>query len=164
MSSRVRRNSFLLSIAFLALSGRSNVTKRSEVTGKYLAPPPGNVEILELHPDGTYTVRLKGADGPESSYSDRWNFEPYEGDPKISLQNFPDTFPKIRTARRLALPSWGLSVIGAKFYFTGITTEASIIPKMQRSECHKRGPCRNCHVHSYSPLSGCRSPERSQCD
>jgi hypothetical protein len=89
------RNSFvLLSISFVVLSGCSNVTNRSEVIGTYISRHQGNVETLELHPDGTYTVRFKGAGGPDSIYSDKWNFEPYYGEPKVSLQNFSDHFPQ----------------------------------------------------------------------
>ena len=83
------------------------MTKRSEVTGTYVARPQGGVETLELRPDGTYTVHFKVAGAPESRYSDKWDFEPYGGESKVSLQNFPDHFS--RDSRE---PTTGITLLG----------------------------------------------------
>lgn len=74
--------------------GCSKVTDSSQLYGTYEARHEAGVETLKLNPDGTYTHFFKATDQTESSHSDKWNFEPYNGDPKVSLQNFSAHFPQ----------------------------------------------------------------------
>jgi hypothetical protein len=83
----------LVLICLVALLGCSKVTDRSQVIGTYEAHHQNGVETLQLRADGTYTHRFKGADGIETVYSSKWEFEPYYGEPKVSLNNFPYHFP-----------------------------------------------------------------------
>lgn len=89
-----RRAPFLALMTCLALLlGCSKVTDSSQVTGTYEARHQNGVETLELRPDETYTHSFKAVDGTETAYSGKWQFEPYYGEPTVSLNEFSDYFP-----------------------------------------------------------------------
>jgi hypothetical protein len=84
----------LLLICFLGLFGCSKVTDRSQVIGTYEAHHRNGIETLELQPDGTYKHHFSAADGIETTYSNKWEFEPYYGEPQVALHNFSPYFPQ----------------------------------------------------------------------
>jgi hypothetical protein len=83
----------LVLICFVAVLGCSKVTDRSQVVGTYEAHHQNGVETLQLRSDRTYTHRFKAVDGTETAYSGKWEFEPYHGEPKVSLNSFSHHFP-----------------------------------------------------------------------
>ena len=50
--------------------------------------------MIELKSDGQYTHQFKRRDGTETTASDVWEFEPYDGQPKVALHNFKAYFPQ----------------------------------------------------------------------
>jgi hypothetical protein len=72
----------------LALFGCSKKVERSQVLGDYQAEHQNGVETIELRPDGTYTQHFRLKDGTDEIISGSWEFEPYNGEPKIALHNF----------------------------------------------------------------------------
>ena|ERR1700734_3762943 len=83
---------FLMLSSILALFGCSKKVERSEVPGNYQTDHQNGVETIELMADGTYTQHFKGRDGTDVRSSDTWEFEPYNGEPKIALHNFRSHF------------------------------------------------------------------------
>jgi hypothetical protein len=84
---------FLVLLSF-ALSGCSQKVERSEVLGDYQTEHQIGVETIELGADGTYTQHFKQKDGTDTIISDRWEFEPYNGEPKVALHDFRAHFPE----------------------------------------------------------------------
>jgi hypothetical protein len=77
-----------------ALSGCSKKVERSQVLGDYQTEHQNGIETIELRADGTYTQHFKQKDGADTIISDDWEFEPYNGDPKVALHNFRTHFPQ----------------------------------------------------------------------
>jgi len=70
----------------------------SKLVGRYEAHSSNGLETIELWPNGTYTQHFTGADGVKSTYSNTWNFEPFEGEPKVALRDFTSHFPESQKA------------------------------------------------------------------
>jgi hypothetical protein len=85
-------------MCFVALLGCSKPVDRLEVPGPYKAVHKNGAETLELRPDGTYIHRVRAADGSASTQSNRWRFEPFEGEPKVALDDFTPHFPESQKA------------------------------------------------------------------
>lgn len=82
-----------ISVCIVALGACSNEVKPSQISGRYEAHHDNGFETLDLHPDGTYTHEFMARDGTKSTSSDRWKFEPFEGEPKVALYDFTPRFP-----------------------------------------------------------------------
>jgi len=72
----------------VVLLGCSEVIDRSQMIGSYEARHQNGVEILTLRPDDTYILKFSAVDSSESTSSGKWEFEPFEGEPKVALHNF----------------------------------------------------------------------------
>ena len=89
-----RRAVLLLPLmCLLFFFGCSKVTDSSQVIGTYEAHHQNGVETLQLRPDGTYINHFKAVNGTEATNSGKWQFEPYYGEPKVSLNDFSQHFP-----------------------------------------------------------------------
>ncbi len=64
----------------------------------YEAHHRNGTEILELRSDGTYTQYFTASDGMKSTFSNKWRFEPFNGEPKVALQDFTSHFPESQKA------------------------------------------------------------------
>lgn len=82
----------LFLVCLITIGCSRKVTDRSQVIGRYEAHPTNGIEVLHLKPDGTYIESFKALTGIETTFSGRWEFEPYYGQPKVSLQDFPNRF------------------------------------------------------------------------
>jgi hypothetical protein len=78
----------------LILFGCSKKVERSQLLGNYQATHQSGVEMIELKSDGRYTHQFKRKDSTETTASDIWEFEPYDGEPKVALHNFKAYFPQ----------------------------------------------------------------------
>jgi hypothetical protein len=78
--------------SLVALFGCSKKVERSQVLGEYEVEHQNGVETIELRSNGTYTQIFKRKDGTEATVTDTWDFEPYNGEPKVALHNFSAHF------------------------------------------------------------------------
>jgi hypothetical protein len=72
----------------------SNKIDPSQIAGRYEARHQNGSETLDLRSDGTYTHEFIGANGTKSMSSNKWRFEPFEGEAKVALYDFTPEFPK----------------------------------------------------------------------
>jgi|HubBroStandDraft_5_1064220.scaffolds.fasta_scaffold240688_2 hypothetical protein len=90
-----RRLIFLSMIFCLAeLCACSKEVDPSRLAGTYEAHHRNGTEIIELSADGTYTHKFVASDGVNSTYSNNWKFERFDGEPKIALEGFTSHFPE----------------------------------------------------------------------
>src|SRR5437868_2174104 len=92
--SRRKATCFLPLLLIIQTCACSKDIDPSKLPGTYEAHFKTGVEILTLRTDGTYTQYFTPADGVTSTYSNRWKFEPFDGEPKIALQCFTSHFPE----------------------------------------------------------------------
>jgi hypothetical protein len=92
MSSKLNVASLAL-VCLAFLSGCSRSVAPSDIPGVYEATLPSGSEILKLKPSGVYTQQMKGEHGIELAATGQWEFEPYQGEPKIAIHNFSAHFP-----------------------------------------------------------------------
>jgi len=94
----ISQGRYLMVIAVLSslvtLFACSKKVERSQVLGDYEAKHQNGVETIELRSNGTYTQLFKRKDGTEAKVTDTWDFEPYNGEPKVALHNFSAHFPQ----------------------------------------------------------------------
>jgi hypothetical protein len=83
---------FSVLLSIVVPFGCSKEVERPQVLGTYRAEHQNGVETIELRADGTYTQHFKQKDGPDTTISDHWEFEPYNGEPKVALHNFRTRF------------------------------------------------------------------------
>jgi hypothetical protein len=80
--------------SLVALFGCSKKVERSQVLGVYKVDHQSGIETIELRSNGTYSQIFKRKDGTEATVTDTWDFEPYNGEPKVALHNFSAHFPQ----------------------------------------------------------------------
>ena len=85
--------SLMLATCFMPASGCSKSVTRSRVVSTCEAEHESGTETLELRADGTYSHRFKATQGPESTYSDKWEFSANDPGPTVLLHNFSPHFP-----------------------------------------------------------------------
>jgi hypothetical protein len=74
-------------------SGCSKPLTTSEIPGVYKASFPTGLETLELKASGEYIQYFKATQGAESKATGKWEFEPFEGEPKVAIHDFSSHFP-----------------------------------------------------------------------
>ena len=72
----------------------SNKIDPSQIAGRYEARHQNGRETLDLRSDGTYAHEFIAANGTKSMSSNKWRFEPFEGEPKVALYDFTPEFPE----------------------------------------------------------------------
>jgi hypothetical protein len=84
---------YLTWVCFILFWGCSNRLSDAELSGKYQLRQNNSIETIELNPDGTYVYRAQTPSSPTRTYSSHWRFDPYQGEPQVSLDNFPQGAP-----------------------------------------------------------------------
>jgi len=77
---------------------------------------------LELKPGGDYTLSFKDTKGVESITAGRWKFEPFEGEPKVAVENFSSHLPNFASQRE------GVVLLGVQRNWGTIRLYASYSP------------------------------------
>ena len=93
LASRPPVQTILLLLIFSGLlSGCAKEIDRPQVVGQYQAVHKSGIETLDLREDGTYIYSFKSAGSAELPFRDRWEFESFQGEPKVALHNFSPHF------------------------------------------------------------------------
>jgi len=79
---------FLTLATWLVDLGCTKPVQPTELPGLYEASSEAGTETLELRSDGEYLLRFKDRKGVELTENGHWRYEPYEGEPKVALEDY----------------------------------------------------------------------------
>jgi len=111
-----RLRSVFLLVFYSMLVGCSARPNREDVVGVYEALDHGNRETLRFNADGTYIQRFESSGAKELISSNKWEFEPYGGEPKVAVFDFSSHFP----GRTHKIADSSISLLGVEKSWRGI--------------------------------------------
>jgi len=83
-------NRILLLVAIIScIGGCSGQIGAGELAGSYKLTQANGFEILDLRENGNYVCEVHTSKGMKKTYSSTWKFEPFDGEPKVFVEDFP---------------------------------------------------------------------------